>query len=201
MRSLDFIVDGLERPVALEQLFITSASSSDDGCCLRAPLSTLTTTTTIELMARPLTSAPTVFYIALTDGLYVGVSAMYRVASTVINDHELLYRLGDKPVSDSLWRWRDLKDYWHLLTLSSTKLKKRPCPRFRSSLAVFPTPDTVFTQLIKRYPSLPLPGTMVICASPFIGLPVNDRERFELTLTDPLKKQLLTHRYEMLQLD
>lgn len=196
MRAIDLIIHGVEQPFAIEKLFIESLTLSSKRKFIDAPISTLTSNIDVEVMGNVVFSAPTLVYIALPDGVYTGVSARYKAGRPIVDNPNLAYQWGNKPLGETLWRWRDIKPFWNNIYLKSEKIKKRRCSRFFTTLSAFPTPENIFNDLMTTYSNLPLPGTAVICETPFLGLPVKSGERLEIELKDDIKNNTITHQFE-----
>jgi hypothetical protein len=222
MAELVFRIDGSERAVAIERLVIAGWTGRDRAavdhhiaelaaigvrppravpCFYGVGANLLTTADALEVVGADSSGEVEFVLVSTADGLCVGVGSDHTDRKVEAYGVTVSKQMCPKPIGAELWRLADVEAHWDRLELrahvvrggSRTLYQEGPVSKMLAP-----------ADLIRRMPGAPgaLPaGTAMFCGTLPVHGAIGGGERFEIELSDPVKRRRLQHAYAVRSLE
>ncbi len=162
----------------------------------RVAASLLTTASEIQVAGRDSSGEAEAVVFCLDEGLWVGVGSDHTDRKFEALNVTASKQMCAKPVSERLWRFKDVAEHWDRLILRSFAIRdgarrlyqEGPVARMRDPrelIALYARADATLT-----------PGrTAMFCGTLAVIGAVEAADAFEVELEDPVRGRKLAHRY------
>lgn len=181
--------------VELEELGVPRPTSTP--MYYRVAASRMTTTPRIEVCGND-SSGEVEFLLVQLDGrLWVGVGSDHTDRKVETMGVAISKQLCDKPMSQSLWPFDEVKDHWDSLILRSYILEDGERRLYQEgSVTTMQDPLQLLAGWRPGHDTLP-EGTVMFCGTLAARGGIRAAGRFEFELDDPVLKRSLTHAYDI----
>jgi len=216
MPKLEFLID--ERPLAAEvrDLVIAGWTGRDAAavehhiaelqaigvarprivpCFYRVGANLLSTDTNLDVTGPDSSGEVEFVLLSLEEGVFIGVGSDHTDRKVEAYGVTVSKQMCPKPVSQSLWRFEDVKAHWDSLILRSwaTRDGKRELYQ-EGPVTRMLDPEDVMGRYLKASGVLPA-GTAMYCGTLPVLTTIGAAEKFEIELEDPIKQRRLQHAY------
>ena len=193
MRSLCLTIDGETGVFPIEQAYLlTDSSRGQPGQFIRLPLFLLSQNATIELPIQAGFWSAVPYLIALPEGLFVGVSALFSEQQTAEADR---HRYLIKPIGSEPVKWRTICDHWRdiRLTVVNKGKKDRVCSQVAWEALL--TPEAYFQMLESQVENVILPGTILFLEPKYYTMSIRPDQQFQILLENAQQNFRIFHEY------
>lgn len=163
----------------------------------------ITTASIIEAIGTASSGEVEFFLIKIDGEIYVGAGSDHTDREAETQGVTLSKQMCDKPISATLWPLAELKDHWTQLLLRSTIVDESGGRIIYQdgSVEAMLAPDDLLTRFAHEDARGGLcDGDLMMCGTlPAIG-GIRRAARFEFELIDPVRKQKITHGYDIVEL-
>lgn len=199
MRAVEFLIDGCPQLSAVEKAYMVFQTSiGDEPDILPLPLHLIWPNPTIDILPVHFHFTPTVFFVALSDGLYCGLANLLMPEERLMEEKEDVAHLYVvKPIGRELVKWSSIENSWdHLQVTLFTWNQKKKKQHAQFPLHSIMPADKVFSALKQQVNNLVLPGSMAIMEPKHDFFSIDHASAFETELADDQNQPVLSYAYD-----